>query len=51
MVIGQMLHRVFQATLMKYQKMGVALDGVALKDAISEEIRNIVTSFESLDRL
>ena len=49
MTLGQMLHKIFQATLISHQK--AALTGGALKDAIKEEIKSTISSLDSLDRL
>ena len=49
--MGQLLHQIFQATLTKCQDVGVSLRGVALREAVEEEVRRTLTSLESLDHL
>ena len=49
--MGRMLHEVFQRVLLRRQEVGVSLKGVALKDAIKEEIRGVVSTLESLNQL
>ena len=51
MILGQLLHKIFQATLIKYQQMDVALGDVSLGDIIKMEVKKIITSLESLDHL
>ena len=51
MTIGRMLHEVFQQVLLRRQEVGVSLRGVALKDAVMEEIRAVVSTLESLNDL
>ena len=51
MIIGRMLHEVFQRVLLRRQEMGVSLRGVALKDAVMEEITGVVSTLESLNDL
>lgn len=51
MILGQMLHKVFQAILMRCQEMGGDMRGVALEEALKKEAGNVVTSLESLNHL
>ncbi len=51
MTIGRMLHEVFQRVLLRRQEVGVSLRGVALKDAVMEEIRAVISTLESLNDL
>lgn len=49
MILGQMLHKIFQATVFKCQKM--ALRPEALCELVTEEVKSTLTSLESLDDL
>ena len=51
MIIGRMLHEVFQRVLVTKQEVGVSLVGVALRDTIKKEIQSVVSEVESLDQL
>ena len=51
MVIGRMLHEVFQRVLSIRQDVGVSLMGVALRDTVMKEIQSVVSTVESLDQL
>ena len=51
MIIGRLLHEVFQRVLLRRQEVGVLLRGVALKDAVIEEIGGVVSTLESLNDL
>ena len=51
MIMGRMLHEVFQRVLLRRQEVGVSMRGMALKDAVMEEIRGVVSTLESLDQL
>ena len=51
MVIGQMLHKIFQATLIKCQESARSLRGELLHQAITKEVRSVVTCLDSLDHL
>ena len=51
MVIGRMLHEVFQRVLLRRQEEGAALRDKALKDAVSREIQSVVSTLESLNQL
>lgn len=51
MVLGQMLHKVFQATLMRCQAADMTLSGAALLEAINKEVKCSITSLEALDSL
>lgn len=48
MLFGQMLHKIFQATLTKCQEVGVV---EVLREVVMEEVRSTLTSLESLDQL
>ena len=52
MVLGQMLHAVFQRTLVRCQEVGVAaLQNEVLENIIREEVKKTITSLVTLDRL
>lgn len=51
MVIGKMLHEVFQRVLLRRQDVGVALVGVDLREAIMKEIQSTVSTLDSLNQL
>ena len=51
MIIGRMLHEVFQQVLLRRQEVGVSLRGVALKAAVMEGIRGVISTLESLNDL
>lgn len=51
MVLGQMLHKIFQATLSKCQEVGVALRPEALQEFTTEEVKSTLSSLDSLDNL
>lgn len=51
MIIGRLLHEVFQRVLLRQQEVGMLLRGVALKDAVIEEIGGVVSTLESLNDL
>ncbi len=55
MFFGQILHKVFQATLVKCQEEGVPLKlkdtMCTLQEAIAKEMKDTLTSLESLDNL
>ncbi len=48
MIIGQFLHKIYQATLSRLQGVSGSL---ALRDLIKEEMEIVITSLESLDHL
>jgi hypothetical protein len=48
MIYGQMLHRIFQATLAKRQEVGVAFKA---HDFVMEEVRNTLSHLDSLEQL
>lgn len=51
MTVGRMLHQVFQQVLLKRQEVGSVLVGVTLREAVLKEIRDVVSTLESLDQL
>ena len=51
MILGQMLHKVFQSTLMRCQEEGASLRGEALVKAIRQSAESTVSALESLDNL
>ena len=53
MVMGRMLHVIFQNTLVRRQEVGVANAerGVALGRIVGEEIAKVVSSLSSADQL
>ena len=51
MIIGQMLHKLFQSTIMRCQEEEGLLRGEKLEDVIKESAESIVLSLESLDNL
>ena len=51
MVVGKMLHEVFQRVLLRRQEEGAALRDKALKDTVSREIQSVVSTLESLNQL
>ncbi len=51
MILGQILHKVFQTTLMKYQKEGASLRGKALENFIKKSVEETVSALDSLDNL
>lgn len=51
MIVGRMLHEVFQRVLVRRQKVGVSTRGVALKAVVMEEIKGVVSTLESLNDL
>lgn len=51
MIIGRMLHEVFQRVLLRRQEVDVLLRGVALKAGIMEEIKGVISTLESLNDL
>ena len=51
MIFSRMLHEVFQRVLLRRQEVGVSLRGVALKDAVMEETKVVISTLESLNDL
>ena len=51
MIMGQLLHKVFQATIVKCQELGEALRGEALHQLITEEARSVLKSLDCLEHL
>lgn len=51
MIFGQMLHKIFQATLARCQDAGMALGAEALCEIVTEEVKTTSSSLESLEQL
>lgn len=51
MIIGQMLHEVFQRVLLKRQEIGSSLSGDKLVGVVREELENVLLSVKSLEQL
>ena len=51
MVIGQLLHEVFQRVLLRRQEAGPSLSGGELGGVIREEIKKVLNTVDTLDQL
>ena len=51
MMIGQLLHEVFQRVLLRRKEIGPSLSGAKLSGVVIQEMRKVLTSIDTLDQL
>ena len=51
MVFGQMVHKIFQATLTKCQEVGMSLRDEALREFVMKEVNDTLTHLDFLEQL
>ncbi len=51
MLIGQLLHEVFQHVLLRRKEVGPSLSEAKLSDVVIQEIRKVLMSIDTLDQL